>query len=81
MSDTAAYTVTRGPSAPPRRAGRAWPVGETVAELTGAQVAAIAADPGYAIAPVSVSGGSGAEKPPAGNPAGRGKTRARSRTA
>jgi hypothetical protein len=83
MPDTAAYTVTRSPSAPPRRAGRAWPVGETVSELSGAQVAAIEADPGYSVAPYSSMGVASAEKPAAGNPAGRGKsrsTRARKRT-
>lgn len=52
--DTALYQVTRRPGAPPRRAGRLWPVETPVkADLSSAQVARIAADPGYLIAPVA----------------------------
>ncbi|WP_295582273.1 hypothetical protein [uncultured Lamprocystis sp.] len=51
---TARYQVTRLPGAPPRRAGRVWPVETPVnADLTAVQVALIAADPGYLLAPVA----------------------------
>lgn len=43
------YHVTRRPGAPPRRAGRVWPVGTTAAALTPDQAARVAADPGYLI--------------------------------
>lgn len=49
----AQYVVTRLPGAPPRRAWRAWELGDTrvpAAELTQMQVSAIAADPLYRIA-------------------------------
>jgi len=52
MTATTAYLVTRSAGAPPRRAGRVWPVGETRADLSDAEVAAIAADPGYALSVV-----------------------------
>lgn len=45
-----ACVVTRLPGAPPRRAGRVWAVGETIAEgLTAEQMQQIAADPRYRI--------------------------------
>lgn len=54
----ARYTVTRLPGAPARRAGRAWALGETLAlRLSPDQVAALAADPGYTIAPVATGAG------------------------
>jgi hypothetical protein len=46
-----AYVVTRLPGAPPCRAGRPWAPGETRADdLSPAQLAALAADPGYRVA-------------------------------
>ena len=47
------HVVTRLPGAPPRRAGRVWPPGETVAELSEAKVAALVADPGYRVVPLT----------------------------
>lgn len=41
-------TVTRLPGAPPRRAGRTWPEGQSAsADLTPAEIASIQADPRY----------------------------------
>lgn len=54
MPELTAYVVTRTPTAPPRRAGVGWPVGDTSAWLSEAQAAAIAADPRYRIAPAAV---------------------------
>jgi hypothetical protein len=52
MTEHARYacTIVRAPNAPPRRAGLVWPVGETDAVLTAAEMVLIDADPGYAVA-------------------------------
>lgn len=47
------YRVTRLPGAPPRRGGREWPAGESRADLSPREAAAIAADPGYRIDEIS----------------------------
>jgi hypothetical protein len=52
MAEPSAYLVTRLPGAPPRRAGRVWPVGVSAVDLCAAEVAVIAADPGYLIVAV-----------------------------
>lgn len=49
------YRVTRKPGAPARRAGREWPEGLTVAELTEAEADTIRRDPaGYDLEPAPV---------------------------
>lgn len=45
-----AYLVTRGVGAPPRRGGREWAEGETLAEdLSAETLVALEADPRYAV--------------------------------
>jgi len=72
----ALYHVTRHPGAPPRRAGRTWPQGQTRAELTDGQLAALQADPGYSVASASPAK-DGPTAAPARKRAPRKKTAAR----
>jgi len=60
----ALYHVTRRPGAPPRRAGRTWPQGQTRAELTAEQLAALQADPHYTVACASPAKDGPTQKPP-----------------
>jgi len=54
MSETQQWLVTRRPGSPGRRAGLAWPEGEsTVAGLSPAQVDDLRADPGYTVSMVA----------------------------
>lgn len=48
--------VTRASSAVPRRAGRAWPSGETAADLTEDQMRALEKTPGYAVERLELTG-------------------------
>ena len=51
MAAATPWSVTRRPGAPPRRAGREWPEGESTAlDLDPATVEQLRADLGYAVA-------------------------------
>ena len=76
------YLVSRRPGAPPRRGGRAWPIGQTRAELSPEQVATIAADPRYQIQRDAGDGADGSTVSPAQDgPAPRPKRPRRTKTA
>jgi hypothetical protein len=52
MNALATYEVTRLPGAAVRRAGRAWELGTTRADLTPGEVDILQDDPGYRVVPV-----------------------------